>query len=304
MSINTNKRVTLYAKYNKIFPYKSRNTETEIEQTISVQPLSIKRNIAKLNKLYHHQTINELYNSIVSNNNFSYNTNNNNNNGSNNNTITNGGRHLRVPKIKLYKSVINKNYGSGSSNNNTGYKTQISMTDGNENKQLFCLVNGNKYKKKITSLYKHKRNLNMYINNSNINNNNNQRTYNRSEHYRHTFTNQTLSSLCKVDLSLFKLNAKMKDELNINNMKRNTVTTHNTISTHNEPTIKQFIKVLNCSKKQYHNKTIRNYINDMNKDIKREIRKNELFVKETLDSLKRLQRNNDAILNKVCCLSG
>ena len=42
----------------------------------------------------------------------------------------------------------------------------------------------------------------------------------------------------------------------------------------------------------------------MNKDIKREIRKNELFVKETLDSLKRLQRNNDAILNKVCCLSG
>ena len=142
----------------------------------------------------------------------------------------------------------------------------------------------------------------MYINNSN--NNNNQRTYNRSEHYRHTFTNQTLSSLCKIDLSLFKLNSKMKDELNINNIKRNTVTTHNTISTQHEPTIKQFIKVLNCSKKQYHNKTIRNYINDMNKDIKREIRKNELFVKETLDSLKRLQRNNDAILNKVCFLSG
>ena len=296
MSINTNKRVTLYAKYNKIFPYKSRNTENEIEQTISVQPLSTKRNIAKLNKLYHHQTINELYNSIVSNNNYSYNTNNNYNNVSNNNTITNGGRHCKVPKIKLYKSVINKN--CGSSSNNNGYKTQMSMSEGNENKQLFCLVNGNKYKKKITTLYKHKRNLNMYINNSN--NNNNQRTYNRSEHYRHTFTNQTLSSLCKIDLSLFKLNSKMKDELNINNIKRNTVTTHNTISTQHEPTIKQFIKVLNCSKKQYHNKTIRNYINDMNKDIKREIRKNELFVKETLDSLKRLQRNNDAILNKVC----
>ena len=206
-----------------------------------------------------------MYNSIVSNNNYSYNTN---NNVSNNNTITNRGKHLRVPKIKLYKSVINKNYESSSSNNNTGY-----ISDGNENKQLFCLVNGNKYKKKFTTLYKHKRNLNMYINNSNINNNNNQRTYNRSDHYRHTFTNQTLSSLCKVDLSLFKLNSKMKDELNINNMKRNTVTTHNTISTHNEHTIKQFIKVLNCSKKQYHNKTIRNYINDMySRDISIKVR--------------------------------
>jgi hypothetical protein len=42
----------------------------------------------------------------------------------------------------------------------------------------------------------------------------------------------------------------------------------------------------------------------MNKEIKREIRQNELFVKETMDSLKRLQRNNDEILNKMCFLSG
>ena len=297
MSTNTNKRVTLYAKYNKIFPYKSRNKETEIEQTISVQPLSTKRNIAKLHKLYHHQTINELYNSILSNNNYSYNNNN------NNNTITNDRvRHIKVPKIKLYKSVINKNCVS-----NNGHKAQMSMSEGNEHKQLFCLVNGSKYKKKITTLYKHKRNFNLYINNTS-NSNNNQRTYNRSERYRHTFTNQTLSSLCKIDMSLFKLNSKIKnevkDELHINNIKRNTVANnHNTISKHNEPVIKQFIKVLNCSKKQYQNKTIRNYVNDMNKEIKREIRKNELFVKETMDSLKRLQRNNDEILNKVCFLS-
>ena len=50
---------------------------------------------------------------------------------------------------------------------------------------------------------------------------------------------------------------------------------------------------------QFGTRKLVNYITKMQNELRKDIRKKELYVKDTMDSLKRLQRNNDENLNKV-----
>ena len=165
----------------------------------------------------------------------------------------------------------------------------------------FCLVNASKYKKQNMKLYLPKTNNNMYKTTIQSSNDDN-------AHFR-SFTNQTLSSLIKIDKPLFKFNNKFKEEL-----KESLSSQHNKeilINTNRhkkldtkEIVMKQLIQVLNDSNNygvtnQFGSRKIVNYVHQMEKELKKDIRQKELYVKETMDSLKRLQRNNDELASKV-----
>lgn len=115
------------------------------------------------------------------------------------------------------------------------------------------------------------------------------------------FKNQTLSSIFKIAHTLFKLNPKVKKEiLSMAAKKRKYESTIE--EEHKEGktiVVEQLMKLLNNSKKYGTGRRTENYVNKMEREIKKNIKKNEYKVKDTMDNLRRLQRDNDDNLTRV-----
>ena len=115
------------------------------------------------------------------------------------------------------------------------------------------------------------------------------------------FKNQTLSSIFKIDHTLFKLNPKMKKEILSMAAKKRKI--DSTIEEkHKEwKTIvaEQLMNLLTSGNKYGTGRKVDNYVNKMEREIKKNIKKNEYKVKDTMDNLRRLQRDNDDNLNRV-----
>ena len=115
------------------------------------------------------------------------------------------------------------------------------------------------------------------------------------------FKNQTLSSIFKIDHTLFKLNPKVKKEIISMAAKKRKI--DSTIEEkHKEgKTIvaEQLMNLLTSGNKYGTGRKVDNYVNKMEREIKKNIKKNEYKVKDTMDNLRRLQRDNDDNLNRV-----
>ena len=338
------KRFTLLLDYstsrnNKIVnTSESKRSNSTVAQSILVQPLSARRNNEILNQMFHQQHLNEShYNAIkckdpegtVQ---------------RNVNTIT------AIPQIKLQKIITTETntntYKNSTINTKRHYNANATITtstlSNNDyyhhlgyDKPSFCLINKTKHFKSKTCLRKIKRGMTSHSNNVNTfykskeHNKSNNKTENINAtnindvihngfHFDDieigTFTNQTLSSLFKIDRSIFKLSSKIqeevKDGLITGDMKRKMRINERNIIEENEGlssrdiVIRKLKEVLNNSNNygvidQFGTRKLVNYVTKMQNEIRKEIRKKELYVKDTMDSLKRLQRNNDENLNKV-----
>ena len=115
------------------------------------------------------------------------------------------------------------------------------------------------------------------------------------------FKNQTLTSIFKIDHTLFKLNPKVKKEILSMAVKKRKI--DSTIEEkHKEgKTIvaEQLMNLLTSGNKYGTGRKVDNYVNKMEREIKKNIKKNEYKVKDTMDNLRRLQRDNDDNLNRV-----
>ena len=115
------------------------------------------------------------------------------------------------------------------------------------------------------------------------------------------FKNQTLSSIFKIDHTLFKLNPKMKKEiLSMAAKKRKIDSTIEEKHKEGKTIVaEQLMNLLTSGNKYGTGRKVDNYVNKMEREIKKNIKKNEYKVKDTMDNLRRLQRDNDDNLNRV-----
>lgn len=115
------------------------------------------------------------------------------------------------------------------------------------------------------------------------------------------FKNQTLSSIFKIDHTLFKLNPKVKkDILSMVAKKRKISSTIEEEHKEGRTIVaEQLMNLLTNGNKYGTGRKIDNYVNKMEREIKKNIKKNEYKVKDTMDNLRRLQRDNDDNLNRV-----
>ena len=115
------------------------------------------------------------------------------------------------------------------------------------------------------------------------------------------FKNQTLSSIFKIDHTLFKLNPKMKKEILSMAAKKRKI--DSTIEKEHKEgktiVAEQLMNLLTSGNKYGTGRKVDNYVNKMEREIKKNIKKNEYKVKDTMDNLRRLQRDNDDNLNRV-----
>lgn len=345
------KRFTLLLDYSNSRNSRLINTTSEskrsnstVAQSILVQPLSTRRNNEILSKILQPQYLNEsYYNGIKCKDNETTTQRNantievpqiklqkiiNSETNTNKNSTLSTKRHYNVNtniNAIITTSTLRKDYYYN--NNHIEY-----------NKPSFCLINKTKHFKSKTCLRKDKRVKTAHNNNSTFykinehyfnnntnkiedNNNNNTNINNANHNDFHfddieigKFTNQTLSSLFKIDRTIFKLSTKIqkevKDGLITGDMKRKMrINERNMIKEKESSRSKDIIihklkQVLNNSNNygvidQFGTRKLVNYITKMQNELRKDIRKKELFVKDTMDSLKRLQRNNDENLNKV-----
>ena len=346
------KRFTLLLDYSNSRNSRLINTTSEskrsnstVAQSILVQPLSTRRNNEILSKILQPQYLNEsYYNGIKYKDNEATTQRNantievpqiklhkiiNSEINTNKNSTLSTKRHYNVNtniNATITTSTLSNDYYRN--NNHIGY-----------NKPSFCLINKTKHFKSKTCLRKDKRvktaynnnntfykinehYLNNNINKTEDNNNNNTTNINDANHNGFhfddieigKFTNQTLSSLFKIDRTIFKLSTKIqeevKDGLITGDMKRKMrINERNIIKEKERSSSKDIIihklkQVLNNSNNygvidQFGTRKLVNYITKMQNELRKDIRKKELYVKDTMDSLKRLQRNNDENLNKV-----
>ena len=115
------------------------------------------------------------------------------------------------------------------------------------------------------------------------------------------FKNQTLSSIFKIDHTLFKLNPKVKKEILSMAAKKRKI--DSTIKEEHKEgktiVAEQLMNLLTSGNKYGTGRKVDNYVNKMEREIKKNIKKNEYKVKDTMDNLRRLQRDNDDNLNRV-----
>lgn len=115
------------------------------------------------------------------------------------------------------------------------------------------------------------------------------------------FKNQTLSSIFKIDHTLFKLNPKVKKEILSMAAKKRKI--DSTIEEEHKEgktiVAEQLMNLLTSGNKYGTGRKVDNYVNKMEREIKKNIKKNEYKVKDTMDNLRRLQRDNDDNLNRV-----
>lgn len=115
------------------------------------------------------------------------------------------------------------------------------------------------------------------------------------------FKNQTLSSIFKIDHTLFKLNPKVKKEILSMAAKKRKISS--TIEEEHKEgrtiVAEHLMNLLTNGNKYGTGRKIDNYVNKMEREIKKNIKKNEYKVKDTMDNLRRLQRDNDDNLNRV-----
>ena len=115
------------------------------------------------------------------------------------------------------------------------------------------------------------------------------------------FKNQTLSSIFKIDHTLFKLNPKVKKEILSMAAKERKI--DSTIEEEHKEgktiVAEQLMNLLTSGNKYGTGRKVDNYVNKMEREIKKNIKKNEYKVKDTMDNLRRLQRDNDDNLNRV-----
>ena len=115
------------------------------------------------------------------------------------------------------------------------------------------------------------------------------------------FKNQTLSSIFKIDHTLFKLNPKVKKEILSMAAKKRKI--DSTIEKEHKEgktiVAEQLMNLLTSGNKYGTGRKVDNYVNKMEREIKKNIKKNEYKVKDTMDNLRRLQRDNDDNLNRV-----
>ena len=122
-----------------------------------------------------------------------------------------------------------------------------------------------------------------------------------------SFSNQTLSSLYKIDHTMFRLNNKLKKEIeknlfenpkykytvrNVNGNEKGLTSYEKVIEKLNS-FIKESQEKMGVDKKQPVN-----YLRVMEKELKMGIKKHDGYVKETIGSLRRLQMKNDENLTK------
>ena len=115
------------------------------------------------------------------------------------------------------------------------------------------------------------------------------------------FKNQTLSSIFKIDHTLFKLNPKVKKEILSMAAKKRKIDSTKEEEHKEGKTIvaEQLMNLLTSGNKYGTGRKVDNYVNKMEREIKKNIKKNEYKVKDTMDNLRRLQRDNDDNLNRV-----
>ena len=115
------------------------------------------------------------------------------------------------------------------------------------------------------------------------------------------FKNQTLSSIFKIDHTLFKLNPKVKKEILSMAAKKRKIDSEIEKEHKEGKTIvaEQLMNLLTSGNKYGTGRKVDNYVNKMEREIKKNIKKNEYKVKDTMDNLRRLQRDNDDNLNRV-----
>ena len=115
------------------------------------------------------------------------------------------------------------------------------------------------------------------------------------------FKNQTLSSIFKIDHTLFKLNPKVKKEiLSMAAKKRKIDSTIEEKHKEGKTIVaEQLMNLLTSGNKYRTGRQVDNYVNKLEREIKKNIKKNEYKVKDTMDNLRRLQRDNDDNLNRV-----
>lgn len=120
------------------------------------------------------------------------------------------------------------------------------------------------------------------------------------------FTNQTLSSIFKIDHTLFNLKPKIKQEMGktfinlIQKKKKKSIIENEEKKDGKEIVIDQLLNLFdNVNKYGTGTKNCENYVKKLDLEIKKNIKKNEYKVKDTLDNLRRLQRDNDDNLNRV-----
>lgn len=120
------------------------------------------------------------------------------------------------------------------------------------------------------------------------------------------FTNQTLSSIFKIDHTLFNLKPKIKQEMGktfiniIQKKKKKSIIENEEKKEGKEIVIDQLMNLLdNVNNYGTGKKNTENYVKKLDLEIKKNIKKNEYKVKDTLDNLRRLQRDNDDNLNRV-----
>lgn len=115
------------------------------------------------------------------------------------------------------------------------------------------------------------------------------------------FKNQTLSSIFKIDHTLFKLNPKVKKEILSMAAKKRKIDSTKEEKHKEGKTIvaEQLMNLLTSGNKYGTGRKVDNYVNKMEREIKKNIKKNEYKVKDTMDNLRRLQRDNDDNLNRV-----
>lgn len=115
------------------------------------------------------------------------------------------------------------------------------------------------------------------------------------------FKNQTLSSIFKIDHTLFKLNPKVKKEILSMAAKKRKIDSTIKEEYKEGKTIvaEQLMNLLTSGNKYGTGRKVDNYVNKMEREIKKNIKKNEYKVKDTMDNLRRLQRDNDDNLNRV-----
>ena len=122
-----------------------------------------------------------------------------------------------------------------------------------------------------------------------------------------SFSNQTLSSLYKIDHTMFRLNNKLKKEIeknlfenpkykytvrNVNGNEKG-LTSYEKVMEKLNSFIKESQEKMGVDKKQPIN-----YLRVMEKELKMGIKKHDGYVKETIGSLRRLQMKNDENLTK------
>ena len=117
------------------------------------------------------------------------------------------------------------------------------------------------------------------------------------------FKEMTMSTMFKNDHKWFKVNSKMRSKVDD---KLRSLIQEKRIDVIEEESKKEgkniiLEQLMNLLQNNYGNgkKTKENYVRRLDKEIKDSIKSNEYRVKDTMDNLRRLQRDNDENLNKV-----